>query len=85
MTGLTVFFYSKCSAAVVTCSTRITLLHLFHRRFLVLAATWHEDAGVAFRTLVHAGMDIMTKDHSAAIVFEGYIAGGMTFGAIPFD
>ncbi len=47
--------------------------------------TRHKDVRVAFRAIVHAGMDLMTEEHGATIIFKGHIAGRVTLGAIPFD
>lgn len=85
VTTITIFFHGKCCPSVVAGSTRVALLHLFHCCRLILAATRYENAWVAFRTLIHAGMNIVTEDHGTTIIFEGYITGRMTLGAIAFD
>lgn len=46
---------------------------------------WNEDVGMAFRALVHAGMNVMTENYHAAIIVKGDIVGGVALGAIPFD
>lgn len=84
MAGITIILHRKGGPTVMAGTTGFPLLHPFHRHWRVLAVRRHKDVRVAFRAVVHSGVDLMAEEDGAAIVFKGHIAGRVTLSAISF-